>query len=198
MQPKLLRVLEEKEFERIGGTKIIKTDFKLIAATNRNLEDLMAEGRFRQDLYYRLNVIPIRIPPLRVRTQDIIPIAKHLLAKIAEETHLEYSLSPQAEKILLAHDWPGNVRELSNVLERSLSGLDGFVIKADDLAIYLRTASHNIVQGQVLNLKKRLAQAEREAVQEALALADNNKSQAANLLGIHRTHLYKKMQRHGL
>lgn len=198
MQPKLLRVLEEKEFERIGGTKITKTDFKLVAATNRNLEDLMAEGRFRQDLYYRLNVIPIRIPPLRVRTQDILPIAKHLLHQIAEETDVEYSLSPQAEKILLAHDWPGNVRELSNVLERTLSGLDGFTIGADDLAIYLRTASNKIVRGQVLNLKKRLAQSECLAIQEALALAENNKSQAANLLGIHRTHLYKKMQRHGL
>lgn len=198
MQPKLLRVLEEKEFERIGGTKITKTDFKLVAATNRNLEDLLVEGRFRQDLYYRLNVIPIRIPPLRVRTQDILPIAKHLLHQIAEETDVEYSLSPQAEKILLAHDWPGNVRELSNVLERTLSGLDGFTIGSDDLAIYLRTASNKIVRGQVLNLKKRLAQAEREAIQEALALAENNKSHAANLLGIHRTHLYKKMQRHGL
>lgn len=198
MQPKLLRVLEEKEFERIGGTKIVKTDFKLITATNRNLEDMMAENCFRQDLYYRLNVIPIRIPPLRVRTQDIIPIARHLLDKIAEETDFEHRLSPQAEKVLLAHDWPGNVRELSNVLERSLAGLDGFTIGAEDLAIYMRTASNKIVRGQVLNLKKRLAQAEREAIQEALTLSENNKSQAAQLLGIHRTHLYKKMRTQGL
>lgn len=198
MQPKLLRVLEEKEFERIGGTKIVRTDFKLIAATNRNLEDLMAEGRFRQDLYYRLNVIPVRIPPLRVRTQDIVPIARHLLDKIAEETDFEYQLSPQAEKVLLAHDWPGNVRELSNVLERTISGLDGVLIGADDLAIYLRKASTKIGRGYELNLKRRLAQAERDAIQEALALSEDNKSQAANLLGIHRTHLYKKMERHGL
>jgi transcriptional regulator with PAS, ATPase and Fis domain len=198
MQPKLLRVLEEKEFERIGGTKIIKTDFKLIAASNRNLEELMAEGRFRQDLYYRLNVIPIRIPPLRVRTQDIVPIARHLLDKINEETNLQYSLSPQAEKVLESHDWPGNVRELSNVLERALSGLEGYVIGADDLAIYLRKAAPKIMRGQDLDLKKRLGQAEKEAIQEALALSGNNKSQAANRLGIHRTHLYKKMQKHGL
>jgi PAS domain S-box-containing protein len=198
MQPKLLRVLEEKEFERIGGTRLIKTDFKLIAATNRNLEDLMAEGRFRQDLYYRLNVIPIRIPPLRVRTQDIVPIAKELLQKTAEVTDLEYQLSPQAEKALMSHDWPGNVRELSNVLERTISGLNGFLIGADDLAVYLRKASPSIWRGQVLNLKSRLAQAEKEAIQEALALSENNKSQAADLLGIHRTHLYKKMQKHGL
>ena len=198
MQPKLLRVLEEKEFERIGGTKIIQTDFKLVAATNRNLEELMAEGRFRQDLYYRLNVIPIRIPPLRVRIQDTVPIARHLLSKINEETNLTYSLSPQAEKVLEAHDWPGNVRELSNVLERTLSGLDGYVIGADDLAIFLRKAAPRIGRGQDLNLKRRLGQAEREAIQEALALSGHNKSQAANLLGIHRTHLYKKMQKHGL
>jgi transcriptional regulator with PAS, ATPase and Fis domain len=197
MQPKLLRVLEEKEFERIGGTKITKTDFKLITATNRNLEDLMAEGRFRQDLFYRLNVIPIRIPPLRVRTQDIAPITRHLLDLITEETDLEYSLSPQAEKVLLAHDWPGNVRELSNVLERTLSGLNGSVIKAGDLAIYLRKSSPSIARGE-LNLKRRLAQEEREAIQEALSISHNNKSQAANLLGIHRTHLYKKMVKHGL
>ena len=121
MQPKLLRVLEEKDFERVGGTKLIKSDFRLLAATNHNLEDMLEEKRFRTDLFYRLNVITLQIPPLRERREDILPIAAHLLTQIAHDCGMpEVSISPEAEDFLLNYDWPGNVRELSNVLERAV------------------------------------------------------------------------------
>ena len=116
MQPKLLRVLEDKEFERIGGNTVIRSDFRLIAATNQDLDKMIAGGRFRKDLFYRLNVISIHIPPLRERKRDIIPIARHLLRNLSEETTLpEIKLAKETETLLKTHDWPGNVREISNV-----------------------------------------------------------------------------------
>ena len=117
MQPKLLRVLEEKEFERVGGTRVIRSNFRLIAATNQSLDNMIRDGRFRKDLFYRLNVFPITIPPIRERREDIIPVFMHLLQKLSAEAGLfDIRLDNSAQKILMAHAWPGNVRELSNVL----------------------------------------------------------------------------------
>lgn len=198
MQPKLLRVLEEKEIERIGGTRVTKADFRLIAATNRNLEQLIEQGLFRGDLYYRLNVIPLQIPPLRQRPEDIMDLAESFLADMGRESGAAYELDASARTLLLAHHWPGNGRELYNVLERAVSSAAGNSIGADDLPFYLQRTRHGAAGGGGLNLRQRLRDAEKQALDDALEAANGNKAQAARLLGIHRTLLYKKLAKHGI
>jgi transcriptional regulator with PAS, ATPase and Fis domain len=199
MQPKLLRVLEDKEFERVGGTGVIRPDFRLIVATNQNLDDMVADRRFRKDLFYRLNVIPLHVPPLRERREDIIPIAKHLLNHMAEEASLpEIRLHGDAEEALFQYDWPGNIRELTNVLERVLSALEGDTIRRNDLPFYLLRSRRERVKAGPAGLRDMQHRAEKETIMHALKAARNNKARAAKLLGIHRTHLYKKMKKHGL
>lgn len=196
MQPKLLRVLEEKEFERIGGTSFIKSNFRLIAATNQNLEKMLAEGRFRRDLYYRLNVISLNIPPLRKRKNDVIILGRHLLKQMVEEANLpEIKMDTEAEQVLENHEWPGNVRELSNVLERTLSSLNGRTIHTRDLPFFVRQSKHdgNYRYGTI---KEAVAKAETDAIQQTLARTGYNKARAASILGIHRTLLYKKINRY--
>lgn len=199
MQPKLLRVLEEKEFERVGGTSMIRSNFRLITVTNQNLEELMAARRFRKDLFYRLNVVPLHIPPLRERREDIIPLARHLLKQMTEEAVLsEIKIDTEAAKALRRHDWPGNVRELSNVLERTLTSLEGDTIHMYDLPFYLyrsRTEAEASSQSSIKNVQ---ARAEKEAISFALQKTGYNKARAAKLLGIHRTHLYKKIKKYNL
>lgn len=199
MQPKLLRVLEEKEFDRIGGTSIIRSDFRLIAATNRDLEEMMAKGLFRRDLYYRLNVISLRLPPLRDRREDIVPLARHLLAQMTRDAAFaETRMNPDVEKMLRNYDWKGNVRELTNVLERALSSVEGDVIRPNDLPFYLHRCQKKHRATNVSTLKQAQARAEKEAIQAALERAGYNKAQAARLLGIHRTLLYKKADRYAI
>jgi PAS domain S-box-containing protein len=199
MQPKLLRVLEEKEFERVGGTKVHRTDFRLIAATNQNLEELMRERRFRKDLYYRISVVPLAIPPLRERPEDVLPLAESFLARLNEMAETgKVRLSPEAKEIMLGYDWPGNVRELYNVLERALATMEGGVMEAADLPYYLSRRSTSPSRLAQRPLKEVVARAEREAVRHALAITRGNKARAAELLGIHRTLLYKKMAKHRL
>jgi PAS domain S-box-containing protein len=199
MQPKLLRVLEEKEFERIGGTLPVRSDFRLIAATNQNLSAMIAEGRFRKDLFYRLSVIPLQILPLRDRREDILPIAGHLLKQLARESALpEIAVDPSAGRMLQQHDWPGNVRELSNVLERTLASLKGTTIFAHDLPFFLQRQIETLLGGQSFSIKQLQLKAEIEAICFALKQAGGNKSGAARLLGIHRTLLYKKMRKLGI
>ncbi len=154
MQPKLLQVLEETVFERVGGITPIKVDCRVIAATNRNLDEMLAADTFRQDLFLRLNVVPIHIPPLRTRPMDIRPITDHLMQQISDDfSHGGYRLSPEAEDILLAYQWPGNVRELHNVLERTLSLIEGNVIRADDLPFYLRRGTSSQSAGDQWDLR---------------------------------------------
>ena len=202
MQPKLLRVLEEKELERIGGTRVITSDFRVIAATNRNLEDMLGHGTFRKDLFYRLNVVPLHIPPLRERPEDILPLTSHLLGQLQQEAGWQkVSLAAEAENILTAYHWPGNVRELANVLERTLAGLNRNVVQAQDLPLYLHRSlqeSASGVRGGQGRLRDVLAQAEKEAIVLALQEAGQNKALAARKLGVHRTLLYKKMARYGI
>ncbi len=201
MQPKLLRVVEEKEFERVGGTKIIRSDFRVIAATNQNLDDMLVDERFRRDLFYRLNVIPLHIPPLRERKSDIIPLARHFLIQIAKEANLsEISLDKEAAQALKKHTWPGNVRELSNVLERALSSIEGDIIHLCDLPFYVsRTQKKLPKQHQSsIDIKGVQARAEKEAIRYALKETNHNKAQAAKMLGIHRTLLYKKMKKYDI
>jgi len=194
LQPKLLRILEDKIFERVGGNRMLKSDFRIIAATNRNLETMVKNKEFREDLFYRLNVVSLEIPPLRERSGDIIPLAWHLLNKIAEKyPGSRYELTKAAEKILDGYHWPGNIRELLNVLERTAYTIEGNCIEACDLPFYLSRPSVAARQGRQWDLGAVVAEAEREAVRKALGLTCNNKAKAAKLLGIHRTVLYKKM-----
>ena len=199
MQPKLLRVLEEKEFEKIGGTRIIRPDFRVICATNQDLEALMEQGRFRKDLFYRLNVIPIEIPPLRERREDILPIALHLMEKMTREASLpEKRIEKEAEKELTHHDWPGNVRELSNVLERAMYASDSPMIYKGDLPFSMAFSGKRKKPKDRSNLKSAKNQAQIKAIYQALARTGYNKAKAARLLGIHRTLLYRKMKEFGI
>jgi len=199
MQPKLLRVLEEREFERIGGNKVMHSDFRLIAATNQDLDTLMKLRRFRKDLFYRLNVISLHIPPLRDRPSDIVPTARHLLREKAQEgVAQDLQMGSAAEQALAGYDWPGNVRELSNVLERALSSAEGDRIRRHDFPFFLQDQGKPKSDYKITLLRDVQARAETKAIREALIETDNNKAQAANLLGIHRTLLYKKMKKYGI
>jgi len=199
MQPKLLRVIEDKEFERVGGTKIIQSDFRIIAATNQNLEQMLIDNRFRKDLFYRLNVIPLHIPPLRERKSDILPTARHLLKQMAREANLkEKKIDREAEKALTNYGWQGNVRELSNVLERTISTLEGDTIRLQHLPFYVYRSHRKFPEHHRSPLKDVQTRTEKEAILYALKENKNNKARAAKMLGIHRTLLYKKMNKYNI
>lgn len=198
MQPKLLRVVEEKVVERLGATKPVKCDFRLIAATNEDLEDCVRKGTFRKDLFYRLNVIPLHIPPLRERREDISLIASHLVQNLCRDFGLSpRQISPEVMKIFENHDWPGNVRELSNILERTLSMMDEReeCLRVEHLPLFFRSLSERSERSPARVLKDLKATSERDAVLHAIRVANNNKNEAARILGIHRTALYKKMKK---
>jgi Nif-specific regulatory protein len=203
LQAKLLRVLQEKQFERLGGTETITTDVRFIAATNQDLEKLIAEGRFRNDLFYRLNVYPIPLPPLRERKEDILPLALHFLEKYNRELGKEIvGLSKEARELLLSYTWPGNVRELENVMERAVILCQGTGVTVQDLPLSLREQPR--VQpwsGEAFKLPPcgvALAELEKQLIVQALAQANNNKMKAGKLLGLSRTRLRTRMKNHGL
>jgi transcriptional regulator with PAS, ATPase and Fis domain len=200
LQPKLLRVLELKEFERVGGNKLISSDFRVITATNQNLEQWMEFGRFRRDLYYRLNCIPLDIRPLRTRREDIACLADYLLQRIAGQGQGgKKSISPAAYKLMERYSWPGNGRELLHVLERTVFSMTGSTIAPPDLPDYLQLPMPSAPQIEKgTTLKAYLRTAEKFAIEHALAEANQNKTVAAKMLGIHRTLLYRKMQLLGL
>jgi len=199
MQPKLLRAIEDKEFERVGGNKVVRSDFRVIAATNQNLETMLATGRFRKDLFYRLNVVSLHIPPLRERPADIDAVTQHFLAQTAREANLHgLSVDKEAETALRRCEWHGNVRELTNVLERSVHGLDGNTIRLPDLPFYLQRGRHRPGRHQQTSLKETQSRNERETIWAALKETNFHKARAAQILGIHRTLLYKKMKKYDL
>jgi transcriptional regulator with PAS, ATPase and Fis domain len=199
MQPKLLRAIEDKEFERVGGTRVVRSDFRVIAATNQHLETMLASGRFRKDLFYRLNVIPLHVPPLRERRGDILVIMRSFLEQTAREAGLaEIEIDREAERALRYCDWPGNVRELVNVLERSVSALEGATIRLTDLPFYIQRGQKNAARREQTSLRELQSRSEREAIWLALKEADFQKARAARILGIHRTLLYKKMKKYNL
>ncbi|MBI5582205.1 MAG: sigma 54-interacting transcriptional regulator [Deltaproteobacteria bacterium] len=196
MQPKLLRVIEEKETERLGGNRIIQSNFRLITATHAPLEKLVTQGRFRKDLYYRLNVIPIAIPPLRDRKEDIPLLAEHLVRMLNRDLGANVTrLAPEVQERFLQYDWPGNVRELINVLERIIYSIDGEIIQLHHLPIFLQNIRRQPGSGPT-SLKRLKEEAEKEALSLAIQKADYNKNRAARELGIHRTALYKKMKKY--
>jgi len=196
MQPKLLRVLEEKEMERLGGTRLTKCDFRLIAAANENLEGCVEDGKFRKDLYYRLNVIPIQIPPLRQRKEDIPIIAEHLIQILNKDlgTHVT-KISHDVLNIFQNYDWPGNVRELANILERTIYITEGDTIQFRHLPFFLQSMREGPAKLQHTLLKNLREDMEKEALLHAIRISNDNKNKAAKLLGIHRTALYKKMKK---
>ncbi len=200
MQAKLLRVLQEREVERVGGTSSRRVDIRFIAATGKPLEELVGEGTFRADLYYRIHVIPIHIPPLRGRREDIGEIADHFLSKISADTgEPRMRLSRDLLGILRSCEWPGNIRELQNVLERAVAMARGDLLLPEHLPPHLLRAvpdaGKEVTPGSLASAK---AEAERAAILAALKASGGNKSKAAVLLRIHRVKLYEKMKRHGI
>ncbi|WP_051276390.1 sigma-54 interaction domain-containing protein [Desulfovirgula thermocuniculi] len=197
MQAKLLRVLQEKEIERVGGTRPVKVDVRVIAATNRDLEALVREGKLRQDLFYRLNVITLEIPPLRQRREDIPCLVEFFLEKLGLALGCgKKKISSEAMSILMQHSWPGNVRELENVIERALNVVDGPEILPCHLPYYLRDAGSG---GRLLpTLKEAVAAAERDLIKKALSLARGNCLEAARLLGVSKSTFYEKVARYGI
>lgn len=201
MQAKLLRVLEEREFERIGGTERIALDIRVIASTNEELEEAISKGKFRQDLYYRLNVIRLNIPPLRERLDDIPILAKHMIEDFSNRLDIEpKEISKEAMEILQNYSWPGNVRELRNIIESALNLVKGNIISPEYLPEHMIKKGDNSQEKKENNLLLQdiVAQAELKAIREALKETNGNRTEAAKLLGIHRTALYKKLKSYGL
>jgi DNA-binding NtrC family response regulator len=198
-QVKLLRVLQEREFERLGGTKTIKVDVRLIAATNRDLREALEQRTFREDLYYRLNVVPIDIAPLRERKEDIPDLVNLFVSRFAGDSGKAIeSISPEAMQILVNYHWPGNVRELQNIIERACALAKGSTLEAADIHLDVRPAKTANGAGGFLPDGMTLEQWEDEMVQEALRRASGNKSQAARLLGLSRNALRYRLSKIGI
>ena len=199
IQVKLLRVLQEREFERLGGTRTIKVDVRLIAATNRDLREALEQGTFREDLYYRLNVVPIDIAPLRERREDIPDLANLFIARFAGDSAKPVEgITPEAMQILVNHHWPGNVRELQNVIERACALAKDSVLTPADIHLDVRSAKASNGATGFLPDGMTLEQWEDEMVQEALRRANGNKSQAARLLGLSRNALRYRLSKIGI
>ena len=200
LQSRLLRVLQENEFERVGGTKGIKTELRVIAASNKHLEKEVAEGRFREDLFYRLDVFPILIPPLRERREDIMPLSRHFISLFSKEMNKrEPSISQEAEKILLNHEWKGNVRELKNVIERAIILCDEETLMPDHFNIN-RMAHDRIVLDAPLHevAESAVRSAEKTRIENALRETHGNKSRAAEILKVSYKTLLNKIKEYGI
>ena len=200
-QAKVLRVLQENELERVGGGETIKVDVRVIAATNKNLENEIAEGRFREDLFYRLNVVPIELPPLRARREDIADLVQHFLTVVCEINDLKTKrIAPGAVTLMMQYDWPGNVRELKNVVERLviLTGEHQAITESDvaDALPSVKPVRGAYQRGMAL--KELVAAAERDIVMAALEANDHHISNTAKELQLERSHLYKKMKSLGI
>jgi DNA-binding NtrC family response regulator len=198
-QVKLLRVLQEKEFERLGGTKTLKVDVRLVAATNRDLRAALEEGTFREDLYYRLNVVAIDIPPLREHKEDIPALARFFLKKFSRDSGTQpKAITPEAVNVLMNFYWPGNVRELENVLERSVTFSAGGTLDAADIRMDPQPARPAGSAALVLPEGMTLDKWEEEIIREALRQSNGNKSQAARALGLSRNALRYRLSQMGV
>jgi transcriptional regulator with GAF, ATPase, and Fis domain len=202
LQPKLLRAIQEREVERVGDSKPMKVDIRIVAATNTDLRQLVKEGSFREDLYYRLNVIPVRLPPLRARKEDIPLLVQHFLEKYGEENrkpHLE--LTPEALDLLLEYDWPGNVRELENVIERAVVLSSGPRIDVDLVPDHVRSSKRFqmpqfAIPPEGISLHETMEQIQRQVIESALEAAGGVQKRAAELLRIKPTTLNEMIKRH--
>lgn len=200
LQPKILRVLQEREFERVGGEKTIKVDVRLIAATSRDLERLVSQGAFREDLFYRLNVIPIFLPPLRERREDIPLLIDHFINRFNKENKKSVSITPEALNSMINYDWPGNVRELENTIERLVVMSKGNNITTSDLPIAIRQQSIQFhYNSQVKDpLPQTLEEIEKTNIISALEKSGWVKSRAARLLGLTPRQISYKIQKYDL
>ncbi|SIT71851.1 sigma-54 interaction domain-containing protein [Edaphobacillus lindanitolerans] len=207
MQVKFLRLLQEKRFFRVGGTKEIEVDFRVVAATNRNLKELVDEGKFREDLYYRLNVVNIKIPPLRDRIEDILELSHYFLYEFSVKYNRPiHGVSQEVMQSLLKHDWPGNIRELRNVIERLVIFSDNGEIKADDLPAEIERITEPAVREKAElpakngsgTLAEQLQEYERAVLVRELENAGGNKQLCASNLGITRATLYNRMNKLGI
>lgn len=197
LQPKILRVLQEKEFERLGGEKTIRVDVRVIAATSRNLEELVLKNRFREDLYYRLNVVPIFLPQLRERKEDIPLLIEYFLKRFNEENKKNVSIAPEALRVLIDYNWPGNVRELENTIERLVVMSTRNTIKPSDLPINLKSSGVKEVK-QKEPLKTGLKDMEKSMLLDALKKADWVQAKAARILGITPRQIGYKIKKYGI
>ncbi|HLN81293.1 MAG TPA: sigma 54-interacting transcriptional regulator, partial [Thermoanaerobaculia bacterium] len=195
VQAKFLRVLQEREFQRLGGSRVQKADIRVIAATNRDITAALAAGQFREDLYYRLKVFEIALPPLRERKEDIPLLAEAFIREIGPKVGACAGISKEARDALLAYSWPGNVRELRNAIERAIILCAGGLITAAHLPL---PQGGNGRGASGTTAGRSLGDVERELVENALKDARNNKAQAARLLGITRAQLYSRLQKYGL
>jgi len=199
IQVKLLRVLQEREFERLGGTRTVKVDVRLIAATNRDLREALEQGTFREDLYYRLNVVPMDIAPLRQRKEDIPELVNLFISRFAGDSGKPVEgITPEAMQILVNYHWPGNVRELQNIIERACALAKGTVLEVEDIHLDLRPARALNGAGNFLPEGMTLEQWEDEMIRESLRRANGNKSQAARLLGLSRNALRYRLSKIGI
>jgi transcriptional regulator with PAS, ATPase and Fis domain len=198
MQVNLLRVIADSSIVRIGGTKQIPVDVRLIAATNQNLLDEVKKGNFREDLYYRLNVVPFRLPPLRERPEDVIPIAEYHLSSISRRfgKHID-SIHPDAKKALAAYSWPGNIREVRNAIEQAVNMTPGDTILLEHLPEYIHNQEHTAFPTENHKLF-RLSDLEKETIGNALHHYGGNITQASKALGVGRNTLYDKMSKYGI
>lgn len=197
VQIKILRVLQEKKFERVGGEGTVEVDVRIVAATNRDLKKEIAEGRFREDLYYRLNVVNLHIPPLRERRDDIPILATAFLREFSQENGKSIDgFEPKARQLLYAYPWPGNVRELRNCIESAVVMASGSLLTVDDLPPGVRSGAEGA--SVRLPVGSSLADAERQLIRETLASTGGNKSRTAEILGIGRKTLYQKIEEYDL
>ncbi|MDZ7362537.1 MAG: sigma-54 dependent transcriptional regulator [candidate division KSB1 bacterium] len=200
LQIKLLRVLQEKEFERVGGEETVRVDVRVIAATHRNLKEEVAAGKFREDLYYRLHIVPINLPPLRQRVEDLPMLVDHFIQRLGRELRkLNLKIEPPALEMMRNYHWPGNVRELENVLERAAVLCDGEHITLADLPPLVkdRVAVFQL-PGENLDLNQTLEEVERALIERAMSRAHGVKAEAARLLGIKATTLLYKLEKYGV
>jgi two-component system response regulator AtoC len=196
LQAKLLRVLETGECERLGSTRTTKIDVRLLCATAKDLKQEVEEGRFRQDLLYRLSVIPLHMPPLRERVEDIPLLVSHFLHEFSRKRGIPLTLSDEAMQCLLSYDFPGNVRELKNIIERVSVLSAGPVISLEDLPGDLQNPKNGRAFSPLLPLAEYMARAEKQFIIGALAHSGNNRTKAAAVLGISRKNLWEKMKLH--
>ena len=201
LQSKLLRALQEKEIRPVGGTKAIPINVRILAATNKDLEQCVAQGTFRRDLYFRLNVLTLRIPPLRERKQDILLLAGHFLERLARATGVQRNISDEALKLLLAYDFPGNIRELENSIERACALTSGPTISVPDLPTSIQNWKVQNQGNPVTSVDSEtilpLIELEKQAILQAIDHVHGDKLEAAKLLGIGKTTLYRKLKEYG-
>ncbi|MCX5736442.1 MAG: sigma-54 dependent transcriptional regulator, partial [candidate division NC10 bacterium] len=197
LQAKILRALQEREVERVGGTRTIKIDVRVIAATNRDLKKAVEEGTFREDLYYRLNVVPITLPDLKDRPEDIPLLANHFVQKFGHESNSGIrEISKEAMAILISHTWPGNVRELENVIERAATLGRGPAVQPSDLPPHLAGGTNPLERA--LAKEATLEDLEKDYIAMILRRTKGHQIRAASILGIDRRTLYRKIRRYGL